>query len=103
MQYDLRIGKIIEIEELKDAKYTTHKLTIDFGKELGKKTSLASLVRYKTEQLLDKLVVAIVNLPPKQIGTHISEVVILGTSNTNGECILISLDSGDVVVGAKVY
>lgn len=103
MRDDLRIGKIIEVKELKDSKYTTHKLIIDFGNEIGKRTSLASLVRYKKDQLQDKFVVAIVNLPPKQIGTHISEVVILGTPNTNEECILISPDSGDVIVGAKVY
>lgn len=103
MQYDLRVGKIVKVQALKDTKYTTHKLIIDFGNEIGKKSSIVSLVRYTTEQLQNKFIVAIVNLPPKQIGTHISEVVALGTPNEKNECVLISPDSNNVIVGEKVY
>lgn len=103
MQYDLRVGKIIEVEELKDIQYTTHKLVIDFGIEIGKKVSCASLVRYSKDQLLNKLVIGIVNLPPKQIGNILSEIVILGTPNEKNECILLIPDSEGAIIGAKAY
>ena len=103
MQNDLRIGKIIGVQELSNIEYTTHKLSIDFGDQMGIKTSLASLRRYKTEKLLNKFVICIVNVPPKQIGKYLSEVVILGTPDKNKECILISPESSDVIIGEKVY
>ena len=59
---DMRLGKIIDVELLKDTKHTTHKLTIDFGKEIGIKTSGARLVNYKKEELMNKLIFGVINL-----------------------------------------
>jgi len=100
---DIRVGKIINVEELPNAKYTTHKLTIDFGDEVGKKVSGARVVRYTKDQLIEKLVLGVVNLPPRQIGKLNSETLTLGVPDTSKECILISPDSNDAVMGGKLY
>lgn len=100
---DVRVGKIIDVEKLPDAKYTTHKLTIDFGGEIGKKISGARLIRYTKNQLIGRLVLGVVNLSPKQIGKLTSEVLTLGVPDANKECILVSPDSNDAVLGGKLY
>lgn len=100
---DIRVGRIVDVELLPNAKYTTHKLKIDFGDEIGKKVSGARVILYTKEQLIGKLVLGVVNFPPKQIGKLVSETLTLGVPDKNGECILISPDSADAVVGAKLY
>ncbi len=100
---DIRVGKIMDVEELPNAKYTTHKLTIDFGEEIGKKVSGARVIRYTKDQLIGKLILGVVNFPNRQIGKLNSEVLTLGVPDANKECILISPDSNDVVIGSKLY
>ena len=100
---DIRVGKIIDVEELPNAKYTTHKLTIDFGSEIGKKVSGARVIRYTKDQLIGKLVLGVVNLPPRQIGKLNSETLTLGVPDASKECILISPDSNDAIIGGKLY
>lgn len=100
---DVRVGKIIEVEDFPEARKPSYKLKIDFGKELGVKKSCAQLPQnYSKEELKDKLVVCVVNFPPRQIGPAISEVLTLGLPDENGECILITPDK-DVPVGGKLY
>ena len=100
---DIRVGKIVDVEELSPAKYTTHKLTIDFGPEIGKKVSCARLVHYTIDSLIGKLVLGVINLPPKRIGKVTSEVLTLGVPDARGECILLTPDSNEAVMGSKVY
>ena len=100
---DIRVGKIVEVEFLLGASYTTHRLTIDFGEEIGRKVSGARVRRYTKDQLLGKLILAVVNLPSRQIGRIASEVLILGVPDKDKECILIIPDSPDARVGAKVF
>ena len=100
---DLHIGKIIRAEFITGAKYSTHKLCIDFGPEIGTKTSCARLVNYSIQELTNKLIIGVVNLPPRQIGKNISEVLILGVPDNNSECILILPDQNNVSLGVKVY
>ncbi|OGY81989.1 MAG: tRNA-binding protein [Candidatus Kerfeldbacteria bacterium RIFCSPHIGHO2_12_FULL_48_17] len=101
---DMRLGKIVAVELLPNAKYTTHKLTIDFGPELGRKISCARVVRYTEKQLVGKLVVGVVNLPPRQIGVAVSEVLTLGLPDGKKECILLTPDTdADLQLGGKVY
>lgn len=99
---DIRVGKIIAAENLPNAQHTTHKLTIDFGPEIGTKVSGARLVRYTHEELLGKRVLAVVNLPQKQIGSLKSEVLTLGVPDGKGECRLIVPDK-EVPLGGKLY
>jgi len=99
---DIRLGKVIDVEVLKNTKYTTHKLTIDFGKEIGIKTSGARLVNYKKEDLMNKLIFGVINLEPKQISNFMSQVLVLGVPDGKGECIL-AVPEKEVELGAKLY
>jgi len=96
------VGKILDVEDIPNAKYTTHKLIIDFGDELGKKVSGARLITYKKEELVGRLILAVVNLPLRQIGKLISEVLVLGVPDRDGECILIEPEK-NVEIGGKLY
>lgn len=101
---DMRIGRIVSVEDLPNPKHTTHKITIDFGEELGRKISGARLVRYSHEELLGKLVICVINLPQKQIGNIFSEVYTLGLPATDGdECILLAPDKDNAKLGGRVY
>src|SRR3989344_3687473 len=87
---DIRVGKIVEIEEFPEAKKPFYKLRIDLGSEIGIKKSCAQLVKnYKKESLKNKLVLCVVNFPARQIGPATSEILTLGVSDKNGDCILI--------------
>ena len=89
---EMRVGEIIRAEIFKEAKKPAYKLWINFGEELGVKTSSAQITAlYTTKMLVGKLVIAVTNLEPKQIGPFISEVLVLGVDGENdGDIILIS-------------
>ncbi len=71
---DIRVGKIIEVNDFPEARKPSYKLTIDFGSEIGVKHSSAQLVKhYKKEELVGKKVLGVVNFPPRQIGPFLSE------------------------------
>jgi tRNA-binding protein len=100
---DIRVGKIIEVEDFPEAKKPAYKLKIDLGKEIGIKKSTAQLAaNYKKEALRGKLVLCVVNFPPRQIGPVISEVLTLGVPDTEQECILISPER-EVPLGGKLF
>lgn len=99
---DIRVGRITEAELLPHAKHTTHKLTIDFGPEIGKKVSCARLVKYSLDELRGRLVLAVINFPARQIDKSISEVLTLGVPGKDGECILIQPER-EVEIGGKLY
>ena len=100
---DIRVGKIIEVEDFPGAKKPTYKLKIDFGKEIGIKKSCAQLVKnYTKEELKGKLVLGVVNFPARQIGSAVSEVLTLGVPGEDGECVLIEPER-EVSIGGKLY
>lgn len=99
---DIRVGKILTADLLPNSKYTTHKLVIDFGEEVGTKVSGARLVNYTIEELNGKIVCAVINLPPRQIGKIVSEVLTLGVPDEKNDCILI-IPEKEVQLGGKVY
>jgi len=76
---DIRVGRVLEVEEFPQARRPAWKLRIDFGPEVGVKTSSAQITNYRREELLDRFVLAVVNFPPRQIGPFWSEVLTLGT------------------------
>ena len=101
---ELRVGEIVKAEIFSEAKKPAYKLWIDFGDELGIKTSSAQIAAlYTTQMLLGKLVIAVTNLEPKQVGPFISEVLVLGVDGKNvGDIILISPeDKADI--GNRVH
>jgi len=103
LKLDIRVGKVIQVEEAPDLRKPVYKLTIDFGAEIGVKRSLAGVPpNYKKEALLNQLVLAVVNFPPRQMGKHLSEVLTLGVDDAEGKCVLIKPD-WDVFLGSRLH
>lgn len=100
---DIRVGRIVDAAPLPEGRYATHRVTVDFGEALGRRVSAARLVRYDPAALVGRLVLGVVNLPPRQIGPVRSECLILGTPDAAGECILIAPDDPDTPLGGRVY
>jgi tRNA-binding protein len=90
---DIRVGTIVEAEEFPEARRPAYKLKVDFGSELGLKKSSAQITEhYEPGNLVGKQVIAVVNFPPKQIGPALSEVLVLGLSDGNGDIVLLRPD-----------
>ena len=100
---DIRVGKILTAEDFPEARKPAYKLTIDFGAEIGVKKSSAQIVKhYKKEELVGRLVMGVVNFPPKQIGPFISETLTLGFADANGDVVLAQPNK-DVPLGNKMF
>jgi tRNA-binding protein len=99
---DMRVGRIIAVDDFPEARKPAWKLTIDFGPDVGVKRSSAQIANYAREELEGRLVVAVVNFPPRQIGPFMSEVLCLGASDEEGRIILLAPDV-DVPLGARIH
>jgi tRNA-binding protein len=100
---DIRVGRVVGVEDFPAARKPAYKLRIDFGGDIGvKKSSAQATKHYTKEQLLDRLVVAVVNFPPKQIGPYMSEVLTLGVPDGDGEVVLL-VPERDVPIGGRMY
>lgn len=97
----MRVGRVLTIESFPEARLPAWKLRIDFGPELGTKLSSARVTNYSPQQLEGRLVVAVVNFPPKQIGPVRSEVLVLGAVDQDGEVRLLAPD-GEPALGARI-
>lgn len=91
---DMRVGRIVEVEEFPEARNPAWKLRVDFGEELGVKRSSAQITNYTRDELLGRLVVAVVNFPPRQIGPVRSEVLVLGAVADDHPVLLLEPDEG---------
>ena len=93
LKVDVRMGTVLRAEPYPEARRPAIKMWIDFGPELGeKKTSAQVTAHYAPEMLVGKQVLAVVNFPPRQIGKFMSEVLVLGLPDENGEVVLIGPD-----------
>jgi tRNA-binding protein len=91
---DMRVGRIVGVEDFPEARRPAWKLRIDFGPELGVKRSSAQITNYAREELEGRLVVAVVNFPPRQIGPVRSEVLVLGAVADTHPVLLLEPDEG---------
>jgi tRNA-binding protein len=101
---DIRLGKVIKVEDFPEAKKPALKLWIDLGEEIGIKKSSAQIIPAHTkEELLNSYVFCVVNFSPRQVGPFISEVLTLGVANSLGSgYVLIEPKNDNVAVGSKL-
>jgi tRNA-binding protein len=101
MRVDMRVGRIVEVEDFPDARKPAWKLHVDFGEQIGVRRSSAQITNYERDALVGRLVVAVVNFPPKQIGPVRSECLVLGTYTDDGTVLLLAPEP-DAALGDRV-
>jgi tRNA-binding protein len=100
---EIRVGRIVEVHDFPEARKPAYKLRIDFGDPIGvKKSSAQATQHYPKADLLGRLVVAVVNFPPKQIGPYMSEVLTLGVPDEKGDVVLLVPEQG-VPIGGRMF
>lgn len=100
---EVRVGRVMDVQEYPEARKPAYKLTVDFGPAIGiKRTSAQVTQNYTPETLKGKLVAGVVNFPPKQIGKFMSEFLVLGFPDENGNVTLVSPDK-EIPLGGKLF
>lgn len=100
---DIRVGTVVRAEPYPEARKPAIKVWVDFGTEIGERKTSAQLTRHYTpETLVGRQVAAVVNFPPKQIGKFMSEILVLGFPDADGEVVLVSPDQG-IPNGGRLY
>ena len=103
LKLDIRVGRITRAEPFPEARKPAFKLWVDFGGELGEKKSSAQITKhYSLDTLVGRQVMAVVNFPPRQIGPVMSEVLVLGVPDADGEVILLAPDQ-TVPLGGRLF
>ena len=103
LHVDIRVGRVVAVDDFPEARKPAYKLRIDFGAEIGVKNSSAQATKHYTkEELLNRLVVAVVNFPPKQIGPYMSEVLTLGVPDEDNDDVLL-LPEREVPLGGRMF
>lgn len=100
---DIRVGTVIRAEPFPEARKPAIKLWVDFGSPLGVRKSSAQITRHYTpEGLIGRQVIAVVNFPPRQIGSFMSEILVLGLPDSDGQVVLLGPDL-PVPSGSRMY
>jgi tRNA-binding protein len=90
MRVDMRVGRIVEVDDFPGARKPAWKLRVDFGEQIGMRRSSAQITNYGRDQLVGRRVIGVVNYPPKQIGPVRSECLVLGTYTADGTVLLLT-------------
>jgi tRNA-binding protein len=99
---DVRLGEIVEVEDFPRARKPAYRIRVWFGDEVGSKWSSAQVTTYDKAALIGMQVIAVVNFPPKNIAGFLSECLILGVPNANGDVILLT-PSRPGVIGSRMF
>jgi len=99
---DIRVGRVLFVEEFPEARVPAWKLTIDFGPEVGEKRSSAQITHYTRDQLEGRLIVAVTNFEPKRIAGFKSECLVLGALNDQNGVVLLRPDEGASAPGDRI-
>ncbi|MEM1236508.1 MAG: tRNA-binding protein [Pseudomonadota bacterium] len=103
MKLDIRVGKVVDAQPYPEARKPAIKLWVDFGGDLGVKKSSAQITKHYTpEALIGRQVIAVTNFPPRQIGKFMSEILVLGVPDDEGEVVLLKPDL-DVPLGGRMF
>ncbi len=100
-EVDMRVGRVLAVEDFPEARVPAWKLTIDFGPEIGTKRSSAQITSYPREELEGTLVVGVVNFPPRRIGPFSSEVLVIGALDETDGVVLLRPDR-DAAPGSRI-
>ncbi len=98
---DMRVGRVVEVDDFPEAHRPAWKLTVDFGPDIGRRRSSAQITRYPREALLGRLVAAVINLPPRRIGPFVSEVLVLGALDPEAGVVLLAPDA-ETRLGSRI-
>ncbi len=98
---DMRVGRIVAVDDFPEARVPAWKLTIDFGPDVGVKRSSAQITHYSRSDLEGRLVVGVVNLPPRRVGPFSSEVLVIGALDQEKGVVLLRPDE-DSELGARI-
>ncbi|MBE2210229.1 MAG: tRNA-binding protein [Xanthomonadaceae bacterium] len=102
LKVDLRVGRIVDAQPFPEARQPAYRLKVDFGPEIGVLSSSAQItVHYTPESLVGRLVVGVVNFPPRQIGPMRSQCLVTGFHDADG-AVLLCLPDGDVPLGTRL-
>ncbi len=103
LKTDIRVGRVLRAEPYPEARNPSIKLWVDFGAEIGeKKTSAQITVHYTPDELVGRMVMGVINFPPRQIGKFMSEFLVLGVPDADGGIVLLAPDQ-DVPVGGRMH
>ncbi|HYK21964.1 MAG TPA: tRNA-binding protein [Pyrinomonadaceae bacterium] len=101
-QVDIRVGRITAVELAEGCRVPAYKLMLDFGPDLGTRRSIAQATNYSPQSLLGRQVLAVVNLEPRQVGKHISEVLVLGVPTEEKGTALI-VPEMEATIGGRLF
>lgn len=101
-QVDVRVGRISSVEVAEGCRVPAYKLVLDFGVEIGSRRSIAQATNYQPETLLGRQVLAVVNLKPRQVGKHVSGVLVLGVPTENRGTALV-VPEMEAITGGRLF
>ena len=103
LKVDVRVGTIVDVQDFPEARKPAFKLWVNFGADIGTRNTSAQITKYYTpDDLVGRQVAAVVNFPPKQVGNFMSEILVLGFPDPDGEVVLIGIDH-EVPNGGRLF